>query len=80
MSDHTPTPFGRINPIDAQHDAIRGIAAAVVQARANTNTMGRFRRQEDAVEFLLAVETQLAALIAVGAVPPPPDPRRQRLT
>jgi hypothetical protein len=64
---------------EAYEDAIRGIAAAVVDARRRADTMGRLN-PEAASHLLGEVEHQLGALVAAGYVPPPPDPRRRRLT
>lgn len=93
MSDLTPLPSQRapqvgepvvwlarddITRLHAYEDAIRGVALAVVRARAATDSMGRLP-DRPAVDLLLACEQQLSALIALGYVPDKPGPRR-RLT
>ena len=77
MTVQQPEPAG-ITRQHAYEDALRGIAAATVQARARCDRMGR-PRPEDAGAYLAEVERHLAALITVGAVPPPPDPDRRSL-
>lgn len=64
---------------EAQADALRGIAAAVVRARASTDHMGRLR-PEAGGDLLAECERHLSALIVVGAVPAPADPDRRTLT
>lgn len=79
MTVQQPEPVPGVSRVHAYEDALRGIAAATVQARARCDHMGRPSR-EDAGAYLAEVERHLAALIAVGAVPPPPDPERRGLT
>lgn len=64
--------FG-VTRLEAYEDALRGIAAATVQARSS-------RSRDAGATLLTEVERQLAALIALGFVPPDPDPHRRRLT
>lgn len=77
----TPAPYGdRLpTPEEARADALRGIAAAAVRARAAASRSGRMPLGI-AEELLVEVERQLSALIVVGAVPGPPDPNRRPLT
>lgn len=82
-ADRTPTPHGDgprdPTPDEARSDALRGIAAAVVRARAQTDRMGRLR-PEAGGDLLAECERHLSALIVVGAVPGPADPDRRPLT
>lgn len=59
--------------IEAYEDAIRGIALATVQCRSEVT--GFHVPQNAARELLVECERHLSALIALGAVPPPVDPR-----
>lgn len=67
------------DPEEARADALRGIAAAALRARARAGRMGQIPA-DAGTDLLLEVERQLSALIVLGAVPYPPDPDRRRLT
>lgn len=62
----------------AQEDALRGIALAALEARGRVR--GGYLGNDAGLDLLLEVERQLSALIAVGAVPAPPEPGRRPLT
>lgn len=70
--DHPAAAGIPIDRVSAYEDAIRNIAVLVYGVR-------RLRRPAG-LEFVSCVEEQLAALAALGFVPPEPDPNRRPLT
>lgn len=81
---HEHAELGVIDPswparVEAYEDALRNIAAIVIRTRRRTNSMGQPTR-EAAGAMLMGVETQLAALVALGYTPPPDTSGRRPLT
>jgi hypothetical protein len=65
--------------VQAYEDALRNIAAIVVRTRRRTNSMG-IPAPSAAGDMLTGVESQLAALVALGYTPQPDTTGRRPLT